>query len=44
MKMAYKSPFGAQKFFSVLFGGVSPFLSLVGPNLWDCLDRVKLVL
>ena len=24
--------FGARKFFSVLFGGKSPFLSLVGPN------------
>ena len=25
--------FGARKFFSVLFGGKSPFLSLVGPSL-----------
>ena len=24
--------FGARKFFSVLFGGLSPFLSLVGPD------------
>ena len=24
--------FGARKFFSVLFGGKSPFLSLVGPD------------
>ena len=25
--------FGARKFFSVLFGGKSPFLSLVGPKI-----------
>ena len=31
IKMANRSPFRCRKFFSVLFGGLSPFLSLVGP-------------
>ena len=31
IKMANISPFGARKFYSALFGGLSPFLSLVGP-------------
>ena len=30
-KMAKEVLFGARKFSSVLFGGLSPFLSLVGP-------------
>ena len=36
--------FGARKFFSVLFGGKSPFLSLVGPVFWPSETRSRSVM